>query len=169
MSAIKHPGLAFGATAVAALAFLGGVGTPTARADANLDKLMGLLPAGFNANNCKQVIPRSKNALATVDCHNNQLPNGPGAARFSIFPDQGTLDRSFQSNADGSVIVPCPRGQASPGPWHDHQSPDEAGQVACGVYDDTPEVMWSKNAVLLMADIQDGSIDTLFEYFSNNA
>jgi hypothetical protein len=168
MSSIKQRGFAFGATAVAALVLLG-VGTPIARAEANMDKLMSVLPPGFDLDNCNPVTPLPEGALATVDCFDNKVPNGPDAARFSIVTDQATLDRKFQDNANSSVITPCPHNQASPGPWHYGSTPDQvAGQVACGVYHDTPEVSWSKNDVLLLGDIQGRTIDGVFEYWWQN-
>lgn len=121
MTVAFKPSIAIGATALAGLAALGGVGavlnrdagSPTAAtgfnvtevatttappdSNSNLARLMSLVPDGYDAKNCQVVDNPPRDSLATVDCDQNSLPNGPTSARFSLYPDVATLDAHFQT------------------------------------------------------------------------
>jgi hypothetical protein len=170
MTAAKNLRIVIGTMALASIVALGGAATADAapgQSSADLDKLMGLLPAGFTSGNCQTVSPAAKYALATVDCGQNSLPNGPAMARFSIYPDQATLDTRFQNSVKDDVITPCPQGVASPGTWHYRDSDVVAGHVACGTYQGTPDLTWSNNANLMLGDIEGDNIEALFDYWWN--
>jgi hypothetical protein len=119
MTAATKPRVLIAATALAGLAALGGVGavltnnntgapsatgfnvtvvaTTTSPPGSNsaLTQLMGVLPDGYDSSNCSVVDNPPRDSLATIDCDDNSLPNGPTAARFSLYPDVATLDAHF--------------------------------------------------------------------------
>jgi serine/threonine kinase PknH len=168
MTVAKNLRIVIGTMALASIAALGGAAIADAapgESSADLDKLMGLLPAGFTTSNCQPVNPPTKYALATVDCGQNSLPNGPAMARFSLVSDQITLDGKFQSSVNADVVTPCPRDYPSPGTWRYRNTDVVAGQVACGTYQGTPDLAWTDNAKLVLGDIEGDNIEALFDYW----
>jgi serine/threonine-protein kinase len=118
------------------------------------------------------ITPPATGALATVDCGETNLPTGPTIARYSLFADQATLDEHFKDAiAQNSELVKCPGSDLdSPAAWHYNANPDEvAGQIACGTYKDNPDVTWTKNADLLLADAQGPNLDELHKWWNDYA
>ena len=71
-------------------------------------KLMSILPGGYGSGVCQPIDPVS-DALATVDCDKNTMPGGPYVARYSLFPDQTTLDRRFEAAIkEDEQLMACP-------------------------------------------------------------
>lgn len=106
---------------------------------------------------------------ATVDCSQTNVPTGPKVARYSIFVDQETLDQHFkEAIAQNSELVKCPGSDLdSPTAWNYNANPDEVGgQVACGTYDGNPDVTWTKDADLLLADAQGPNLDDLHNWWN---
>jgi serine/threonine-protein kinase len=134
-------------------------------------KLLAALPDDYDTGMCKPVHPPATDALATVDCGKTNSPDGPKVARYSLFADQATLDAHF-SDAIGqnSELVKCPGSDVdSPSAWSYNSStnPDEkAGQVACGTYEGNPDVTWTKDSDLLLADAQGQNMDQLHEWWN---
>jgi serine/threonine-protein kinase len=120
---------------------------------------------------CKPVHPPATNALATVDCGKSNSPDGPKVARYSLFADQATLDASFSDAiAQNSELVKCPGSDVdSPSAWSYNSSANDekAGQVACGTYDGNPDVTWTKDSDLLLADAQGQNLDQIHEWWNN--
>lgn len=193
MTVATTPRIAIGAAALVGLAALGGVGavlrndaktsppatgfdvtvvattTAAPRSDADLARLMSLLPAGYDDSNCAAVDNPPKDSLATVDCDQNSLPNGPTSGRFSLYPDVATLDAHFQTAAGEDQIQQCPDGIESPGTWHYTSSPDvPAGRLVCGTYEGDPDVVWSQNDRLLLGNLQGSDLQTIFTFWKNN-
>jgi serine/threonine kinase PknH len=130
-------------------------------------RLMTLLPEGYGAGACKAIAPVT-DAFATVDCEKNTQPGGPEVARYSLFPDQPTLDRHFASAIkEDDELVMCPGANVqSPTTWHYTSTPDKVeGQVACGTYKGGPDVLWTRNADLLLADGQGGDLPALHDWW----
>ena len=128
---------------------------------------MALLPAGYDNAACTPVRPPSDGALATVDCTQASTPGGPANSRYSLFPDQATLDTYFdEAIKENSALSQCPNaGVDSPTTWHYNETPDrDEGHIACGTYNDGPDLVWSKNAELLLADAQGPNMDDLHEW-----
>jgi hypothetical protein len=130
-------------------------------------RLMSLLPDGYDQGACKTIAPVT-DALATADCEKNSKPGGPEVARYSLFPDKGTLDRHF----DGAIkedeqLQSCPGSNVeSPTTWHYTSTPDQVeGQVACGTYKGSPDVVWTRDKDLLLADAQGPDLAGLHEWW----
>jgi serine/threonine kinase PknH len=134
-------------------------------------KLLGLLPADYDEGICKPVHPPAPGALATVDCGKTNSPGGPAVTRYSLFPDQATLDANFKDAiAQNSELVKCPGSDLdSPTAWNynDNTDPDQkAGQVACGTFEGNPDVTWTKDADLVLADAQGPNLDELHQWWN---
>lgn len=130
-------------------------------------QLMTLLPEGYGPGACKPIDPVT-DALATVDCEKNTDPGGPDVARYSLFPDQATLDRHFSSaTKEDDELVMCPGSNVqSPTTWHYTSTPDKVeGQVACGTYKGGPDVLWTRNTDLMLADGQGPDLPALHDWW----
>jgi serine/threonine protein kinase len=131
-------------------------------------KLMAVLPRGYNDGVCHVAAAPATGALATVDCGPASPTGGPISARYSLFADQATLDRHFdESVAQNSEVLQCPgSGVDSPTTWHYTQTPDKVeGRIACGTYNDNADVVWTKNADLLLADAQSDNLEALHNWW----
>jgi serine/threonine kinase PknH len=130
-------------------------------------RLMTLLPDGYSPNACKPIDPVT-DALATVDCEKNTNPGGPDVARYSLFPDQATLDRHFDTaSKEDEALLMCPGSNVqSPTTWHYTSTPDKTeGRVACGTYKGGPDVLWTRNADLMLADGQGSDLAALHSWW----
>jgi serine/threonine kinase PknH len=131
-------------------------------------KLMALLPAGYDNDVCQTVHPPATGALATVDCGQASQPGGPADARYSLFADQQTLDSHFDvAIKENSELFQCPgSGIDSPTTWHYTDTPAQVeGRIACGTYNNGPDLVWSKNSDLLLADAQGPNMDDLHNWW----
>lgn len=131
-------------------------------------KLLALLPAGYQNGACKAAHPPATGASATVDCTQSSTPRGPANARFSIFADQATLDTHFDvAIKENSELFQCPAsGIDSPTTWHYTDTPNLVeGRIACGTYNNGPDLVWSKNSDLLLADAQGPNMDDLHNWW----
>jgi serine/threonine kinase PknH len=131
-------------------------------------KLMALLPAGYDNAACQAAHPPATDALATVDCGQTSTPGGPAMARYSLFTDQQTLDSHFDvAIKENSELFQCPgSGIDSPTTWHYTETPGQVeGRIACGTYNNGPDLVWSKNSDLLLADAQGPNMDDLHKWW----
>ena len=57
------------------------------------------------------------------------MPGGPYVARYSLFPDQTTLDRRFEAAIkEDEQLMACPGSSTmSPTTWHDTATPEKVG------------------------------------------
>jgi serine/threonine kinase PknH len=130
-------------------------------------RLLSLLPDGYGPGACKPIDPVTE-ALATVDCEKNTNPGGPDVARYSLFADQATLDRHFDTAAkEDDQLLSCPGSNVqSPTTWHYTSTPDKVeGQVACGTYKGGPDVLWTRNGDLMLADAQGSDLAALHQWW----
>jgi serine/threonine-protein kinase len=147
--------------------------TEAVEPDSPDSKLLAVLPDDYDAGVCKPVHPPATDALATVDCGKTNTPSGPAVARYSLFPDQATLDAHFNDAiAQNAELVKCPGSDlASPSAWGYNATPDQpdqkAGQVACGTFDGNPDVTWTKDADLVLADVQGPNLDELHQWWDD--
>ncbi|MGZ6779378.1 MAG: serine/threonine-protein kinase [Mycobacterium sp.] len=142
---------------------------PSANPQPFENTLLSALPASYADGACRPARPPATGALATVDCDETTVPTGPKAARYSLFADQETLDQHFkEAIAQNSELVKCPGSDLdSPTAWNYNANPDEmAGQVACGTYDGNPDVTWTNNADLLLADAQGPNLEDLHNWWN---
>ena len=142
--------------------------TPREDPDSFASKLLAVLPRGYDDGVCQAAPQPATGALATVDCGPASPTGGPISARYSLFADQETLDRHFdESVAQNSEVLQCPgSGVDSPTTWHYTQTPDKVeGRIACGTYNDNADVVWTKNADLLLADAQSDNLEALHNWW----
>jgi serine/threonine-protein kinase len=141
--------------------------TPPTTGQSSASKLVSILPDGYGSGACKPIDP-VKDALATVDCEANSKPGGPEAARYSLFPDQATLDDHFRTaTEEDDQLQPCPGSDTqSPTTWHYTSTPDKVeGQVACGIYKGRPDLVWTRNADLLLGTGQGPDMAPLHDWW----
>ncbi|MDT5093090.1 MAG: serine/threonine kinase PknH [Mycobacterium sp.] len=122
-------------------------------------KLISLLPPGFTASNCSDADQPVQGASATVDCGSN--PNGPDAGRFALFSNKTALNQSFQQFASEDQLQPCPGMSDSP-------SQTSKGMIACGTYQNEPDLIWTDNGNLMLGDITGSSIQAIFSYWGSS-
>lgn len=131
-------------------------------------QLMALLSGGHDSSNCEPVDPPAPTILATVDCTQALTPGGPAFTRYSLFEDRGALDAAFEEAIRvNSELVQCPgSGVDSPTTWHYTETPDQVvGQIACGTYDGNPDLVWTKDDDLLLADAQGPNLEELHNWW----
>lgn len=142
--------------------------TPTEDPQSFDSRLMAVLPRGYDDGACQAAHPPATGALATVDCGQSSIEGGPANARYSLFADQQTLDAHFDGAIkENSELFQCPgTGIDSPTPWHYTESPGKVeGRLACGTYNNGPDLVWSKNSDLMLADAQGPNIDDLHNWW----
>jgi serine/threonine kinase PknH len=62
-------------------------------------------------------------------------------------------------------ITQCPGDIESPTTWHSDATPDmPSGSFLWGTYNNVPVLMWTKNDVLLLGDIQGPDLNALYPY-----
>jgi hypothetical protein len=131
-----------------------------------LDKLYSVLPPGYNSTLCGPSDSPSPQALATVDCGQLDQATGPTSAHFSLFADTNALASQFQEGVNADAVSQCPGSIDSPRSWHYDATPAfSAGSLACGTHNDVPDLMWTKNDVLLLGDVQGQSLDNLYGWW----
>ncbi|MEE9243635.1 MAG: histidine kinase [Mycobacterium sp.] len=131
-------------------------------------QLMGLLSAGHDSSNCAPTGTPGGAALATVDCGPATTPGGPLITRYSLFADQFTLDAAFDESVEAnSELLPCPGSDIdSATTWHYTEDPDQvAGKIACGTYNDRPDLVWTNDAALVLADAQGPDLEELHNWW----
>lgn len=132
------------------------------------DRLFGMLPQGYDPGVCQAVDPPVPGALATVDCGPSSMAGGPLASRYSTFPDQGALRANFdEAIGETAELMPCPNSTMdSPTTWHYTDTPQKAeGSIACGTYNDSPDLTWTKNDGLLLGNAQGPNLDELHQWW----
>ena len=131
-------------------------------------QLMAMLSGGHDGSNCEPVSPPARTAVATVDCTQNTNPGGPAFTRYSLFADRGALDAAFdEAIRVNSELLECPgSGVDSPTTWHYTETPDQVvGQVACGTYNENPDIVWTNDEKLLLADAQSPNLEDLHDWW----
>lgn len=129
-----------------------------------LRRLLEAVPSGYRS--CEPVRPPVADALATVDCGQNSNPGGPETARYSLFPTVEALDGGFASAIDEDAVVDCPGGRPSPSTWDYDSTPGQTeGSVACGSFEGSPEVVWTKSSDLMLGLAQGSDLDTVHQWW----
>jgi serine/threonine kinase PknH len=135
-------------------------------------KLLGLLPRDYSDTACEMVHPPAPGALATVDCGSTQTAGASTAARYSLYADLATLNQQFQQAIEAdSQLLQCPGGSVdSPTTWHYNATPNKVeGQLACGIYNNKPNLAWTHESELLLGAAQGSNHDDLHKWWSKYA
>jgi serine/threonine kinase PknH len=137
-------------------------------------RLLSLLPPGYVAGACTPVTPESDSiwtaAVAMVACGQNTQPGGPSKATYGLFPTPDTLKKAFKDDLANVSLVNCPGEGASPVTWHYDQTPNDlAGMIACGTYNNHPNVIWSNDAKLMLSDVagDPATVEDLHTWWDN--
>ncbi|AKN15341.1 hypothetical protein [Mycobacterium haemophilum] len=159
------------ATAAALMSSFACPGTGTATADptsSDVNTLAGSLSKGYNSNNCSSQTPPS-GVLAVLECGQNADPDGPVKARYLLFSNGSDMASSFTTSIGSDTLADC-GDVKSPTVWHQGSSTDSAGQVACGTYHGSAEVIWTADAknVLGVIDAADGNVPKIYAWWQKN-
>ena len=119
---------------------------------------MSLLPPGYIAGSCTPASPESGSiwvdAVAMVTCGQNSQPGGPSRATYGLFATPDRLKKAFNEDIGNVSLVNCPGEKKSPVGWHFDESPNSiAGMIACGKYNDHPNVIWTNERQLMLSDV----------------
>jgi serine/threonine kinase PknH len=129
----------------------------TAPTDAQA-RLLSLLPPGYLSGSCTPATPESGsiwvNAVAMVSCGPNIQPGGPSRATYGLFPTPDKLKKSFNDDIGNVSLVNCPGEGRSPVGWHYDETPKlVAGMMACGTYNNRPNLIWTNDQRLMLSDV----------------
>ncbi|OBH72169.1 serine/threonine protein kinase [Mycobacterium mantenii] len=121
-------------------------------------RLISLLPPGYLPGTCTPATPESGSvwvhAVAMVTCGENTQPGGPTRATYGLFGTPDRLKKAFTDDVGNVSLVNCPGEGRSPVSWHYDETPnDMAGLIACGTYNNHPNVIWSNDARLMLSDV----------------
>ena len=154
-------------TAAAVISGFAFAGIATAAADPT-DALAGSLSKGYSPSNCTSQSPPT-GVAAVLQCGQNSDTSGPVFAKYMLFNNASDLASSFTNSINSDTLTNC--GDAkSPTVWHQGNSTDSAGQVACGTYQGQAEVIWTTDAKSVMSLIRGSSGDTasLYQWWRAN-
>jgi hypothetical protein len=154
-------------TAAAVISGFAFAGIATAAADPT-DALAGSLSKGYSPGNCTSQSPPT-GVAAVLQCGQNSDTSGPVFAKYMLFNNASDLASSFTNSINADTLTNC--GDAkSPTVWHQGNSTDSAGQVACGTYQGQAEVIWTTDAKSVMSLIRGSSADTasLYQWWRAN-
>ena len=131
-----------------------------------LDNLYSVMPPGYNATSCGPSDDPTPQALATVDCGAPQGASGPTNARFSLFADANALASQFQDGVNADAASQCPGSIDSPRSWSYEATPAfNAGSLVCGTHNNAPVLMWTKDDVLLLGQVQGPDLSNLYGWW----
>jgi serine/threonine-protein kinase len=137
-------------------------------------RLLSLVPTGYVAGACTPATAESGTmwtaAVAVVTCGQNTQPGGPSKATYGLFPTPDTLKRAFKDDIADVSLVNCPGEGASPVSWHYDQTPnDMAGMIACGNYENRPNVVWTTDQKLMLSDVSGdpATVEDLHTWWDN--
>jgi hypothetical protein len=131
-----------------------------------LDNLYRVMPPGYNATSCGPSDDPTPQALATVDCGAPQGASGPTNARFSLFADANALASQFQDGVNADAASQCPGSIDSPRSWSYDATPAfNAGSLVCGTHNNAPVLMWTKDDVLLLGQVQGPDLSNLYGWW----
>lgn len=174
---MSHLSNALRATTAAAL--MGGsalAGTATATADpantgssSDINTLAASLSKGYGLNNCTaQSIATGE--LASLTCGQSPDPSGPVQAKYILFNNGENLVGSFKASIKDDVLSNCGDSGQSPTSWHQGSNSGNAGQVACGTYQNAAEIIWTSDAKNILSYIRGSNTDAaaLYQWWRAN-
>ncbi|UXA07700.1 serine/threonine protein kinase [Mycobacterium sp. SMC-2] len=163
------------ATAAALAGFAALAGTVTASADpantgnlSDINTLAASLSKGYGLNNCTaQSITTGE--LAALNCGQSPDPSGPVQAKYILFNNGENMVGSFKASIKDDVLGACGDSGQSPTTWH-QGSGSNAGQVACGTYQNAAEIIWTSDAKNILSYIRGSNTDAtaLYQWWRAN-
>ena len=108
--------------------------------------------------------------MAMVTCGPNTQPGGPSRATYGLFPTPDSLKKAFADDVANVGLVKCRGELRSPANWHYDQGPNEtAGMLACGTYNNHPNVIWTYDQKLMLSDVSGdpATIEDLHTWWEN--
>lgn len=173
------PRLSNALRAAIAAALMGGsalAGTVTATADpantgssSDINALAASLSKGYGLNNCTaQSITTGE--LASLTCGQSPDPSGPVQAKYILFNNGENLAGSFKASIKDDVLSNCGDSGQSPTSWHQGSNSGNAGQVACGTYQNAAEIIWTTDAKNTLSYIRGPNTDAaaLYQWWRAN-
>ena len=157
------------ATAAALLGGLAYVGTATANADPN-DTLTASLSKGYSSSNCTPKEPPA-GVAAAINCGQNADAAGPVKATYLLYNSPADLQGGFTASIKDESLTQCgDSGGQSPTTWHQGSAGANAGQVACGTYQDAAEIIWTTDAKNVLSYIRASNTDVqaLYKWWRTN-
>ncbi len=153
---------------------LAGAGTATADpantgSPSDINTLAASLSKGYGLNNCT---PQSitTGELASLTCAQNPDPSGPVQAKYILFNNGDNLAGSFKASIKDDVLGACGDSGQSPTNWHQGSNSGNAGQVACGTYQNAAEIIWTTEAKNILSYIRGSNTDAaaLYQWWRAN-
>jgi hypothetical protein len=143
---------------------------PATTGDPASNTLMGMLPSGFTADNCKASSPPSSAVLEEVDCDQNTNTGGPIGAVFFRFGNRNSMAAPFRSLSNATRLATCPDSDPSPTTWHRSTTTTQvAGLLLCGTdpHDNTAAVLiWTDNTKLILGSVEGSDIAGLYQWWA---
>jgi hypothetical protein len=165
--------------AASAAALMGGAalaGTVSATADpantgssSDVNALAASLSKGYGLNNCTaQSITTGE--LASLTCGQSPDPSGPVQAKYILFNNGENLVGSFKVSIKDDVLGTCGDSGQSPTSWHQGNNSGNAGQVACGTYQNAAEIIWTTDTKNTLSYIRGSNTDAaaLYQWWRAN-
>jgi hypothetical protein len=163
------------ATAAALASCVVCLATATAAADPNtgnptdLNTLGASLSKGYTLNACTPQ-PISTGELASVTCGQNPDAAGPVQGKYILFASTDAMAASFKTSIKDDTLTNCGDAGQSPTPWHTGNATTNAGQVACGTYQNAAEIIWTTDAKNILSYIRASNTDlpALYQWWRTN-
>ncbi len=166
--------------AATAAAFMGSfalASNATATADptntgspADINTLAASMSKGYGLNNCTAAAI-SGNQLAALTCGHSPDPGGPVQAKYYLFNSTDAMNAFFNANIKEDVLSTCgDTSTKSPSPWHQSSGTTNAGQMACGTYQNAAEIIWTNDAKKVLSYIRGSNTDAsaLYQWWQSN-
>ncbi|MFZ1178918.1 MAG: serine/threonine protein kinase [Mycobacterium sp.] len=164
------------ATAAALMGTFALASTATATADpagtgssTDINTLAASLSKGYGPNNCTAQNLTS-GELAALTCGQSPDPSGPVQAKYILFSNPDDLAGSFKASIKDDVLSACGDSGQSPTTWHQGSATTNAGQVACGTYQNAAEIIWTTDAKNILSYIRGSNTDipALYQWWRAN-
>ena len=131
--------------------------TITTPSDTPQSRLLGMLPAGYPSGTCTPYTPKPDSiwlsALAVVKCGQNTDQGGPSSAFYGLFANLDALNTAFGDDRHATQPVNCPGSSKNPDTWyHSKNKTVTIGQIACGTYENHPNLIWTNEPKLMLSD-----------------
>lgn len=154
--------LADGATAAADPANTGST--------SDINALAASLSRGYSFANCTAGTIDSGRQLAVLTCGQSPDPSGPIRAKYVLFTNSDNMATAFRATIKEDVLTPCGDAHQSPSTWHQGGSEANAGQAACGTYQNAAEIIWTTDAKKTLSYLRAANADVaaLYQWWHAN-